>query len=65
MGHFFGVHRRDCGCIPAFNQCQVVFNNKESVTHKIPKAREISRVGPECVSANSILLSDKERQFLE
>lgn len=62
-GHL-GVHCRDCGCIPAFERCQVVFKNKDRVTREIIEARDITRLGPDCVSAPSIVLSDKERQFL-
>lgn len=63
-GHL-GVHCRDCGCIPAFEGCQVVFKNKDSVTREIIEARDIARLGPDCVSSPSLVLSDKVRQFLE
>ncbi|CAN7984562.1 unnamed protein product, partial [Ixodes hexagonus] len=63
-GHL-GVHCRDCGCTPAFDKCQVVFRNKDRVTREIIEARDIARLGQDCVSAPSLVLSDKERRYLE
>ncbi|MDD9361587.1 MAG: hypothetical protein PV344_01505, partial [Anaplasma sp.] len=63
-GHL-GLHCRDCHCTPVFDKCEVIRKNKDKLTREIIEAREIGRLGENCVSAPSLSLSDKECCFLD
>lgn len=63
-GHL-GLHCRDCCCAPVFDKCEVISKNKDKLAREIIEAREIGRLGQNCVSIPSLSLSDKERSYLD
>ena len=62
-GHL-GIHCKQCGCRPKFENCDVVAKNQNQMTREIIEAHHISLLKDKCVSSPSVLLSDKEISYL-
>ncbi|XP_075737707.1 uncharacterized protein LOC142777277 [Rhipicephalus microplus] len=63
QGHL-GIHCRDCGCTPLFDQCSILARHRDQLTREIIEAEKIHLLGDKCVSTSSIALSQAERDYL-
>lgn len=63
QGHL-GIHCRDCGCVPVFNKCEIIYRHREQLTREIVEAEQIQRLGELCISVPSVALSNNELRYL-
>ncbi|XP_040079191.1 uncharacterized protein LOC115318693, partial [Ixodes scapularis] len=65
VGGNLPLHCRECTCRPLFRETNILGKNKDKLTREVLEAFYILREDRNCISVESVTLTNKERKFLE